>query len=177
MLVRVSPRPRGVVIVMLSCNLFVEMPLSGSVQWASAHRQRFVISHPPTNSCVLRGSRDAPLMLGSCDKSDAWGYTPQRFLTVRGTYFCLQSAGSGKPAKLGIVCTEEDSSWHLLPEEEPGLLTWLPDGQSVCLEANPDGTVSTGPCGGRAGRSESQWFQVEPKKSYVVAEAVQGKNE
>ncbi|CAA6664125.1 unnamed protein product [Spirodela intermedia] len=73
-----------------------------------------------------------------------------------------------------IVCTEEDSSWHLLPEEEPGLLTWLPDGQSVCLEANPDGTVSTGPCGGRAGRSESQWFQVEPKKSYVVAEVCAG---
>lgn len=151
--------------------------MPGSLQAASSRRRGFVISHPPTDSCVLRGSLGDPLKLGPCNQSDAWNYTPQRFLTVKGTYYCLQPRGPGKPAKLGIVCTEEDSSWELLPGEEPGLLTRLPDGQSVCLEANPDGTVFTGPCGGRTVKPESQWFQVDPQRSYVAAEVIQGKNE
>uniref|UniRef100_A0A1D1YMJ6 Apocytochrome f n=1 Tax=Anthurium amnicola TaxID=1678845 RepID=A0A1D1YMJ6_9ARAE len=145
-----------------------------AVQQAVSRRASKEIFHPSTGSCVLRKSLRDPLQLGPCVQSDAWSYTPQRFLTVKGTYLCLQAAGEGRPAKLGIICTEADSSWELAPGAKPRLETKLPSGGSLCLDVGVDGTVVTNPCGGGLGGGDTQWFDVVPKGEQQTACAGDG---
>ncbi|XP_020087941.1 uncharacterized protein LOC109709953 [Ananas comosus] len=104
------------------------------------------IYHPLTGSCVLRTSLSDPLKLGACDRSDAWKYTPQKFLVVGGTYFCLQAAASGEPARLSIICSESDSQWDLTPNAKSYVSTKLEDGSDLCLDVDSENTLVTNPC-------------------------------
>ncbi|MQM19200.1 hypothetical protein Taro_052201 [Colocasia esculenta] len=136
-----------------------------SPSYVSSRRSSNQIFHHPTGLCVLRKSLRDPLVLAPCDQSDSWNYTPQKFLTVKGTYFCLQAVDSHKPAKLGIICTEADSKWEKVHGNDArfSLLTTFPDGQSLCLDIDPSGTIVTNPCG-KTSESDSQWFEVIPTK-------------
>ncbi|OMO81585.1 hypothetical protein COLO4_23500 [Corchorus olitorius] len=66
----------------------------------SETRVHKVIFHPATGLCVLRKSYFEPLRLGPCTDSEAWTYSPQKNLLIKGTYFCLQADESGTTAKL-----------------------------------------------------------------------------
>ncbi|XP_068666326.1 glycosyl hydrolase 5 family protein-like [Aristolochia californica] len=130
----------------------------------SEARQYQVIFHPSTSQCVLRNSITDPLKLGPCTQSERWSYTPQKTLTVKGTYFCLQADNLSAPAKLGIICTSSSSKWELISESKMHLSTKLSNGSSVCLDAGPDGTILTNPCK-CLGRDQtcdpaSQWFKI-----------------
>ena len=77
-----------------------------------------VIFHPSTGLCVQRRSTSEPLTLGSCSEAEGWNYTPQKILTIKGTYFCLQAINIGKPAKLGIICTGPNSKWDITSDSK-----------------------------------------------------------
>lgn len=108
---------------------------------------------------MVRTTPNAPLKLGPCDKSDAWEYTPQKFLTVKGTYFCLQAVGSDKPAKLSFRCSESDTQWGLDSSSDSDVKTHmstnLRDGNSLCLAVGPEDVLFTSPCVS----SDAQLFQ------------------
>ncbi|PKA57398.1 hypothetical protein AXF42_Ash013585 [Apostasia shenzhenica] len=143
---------------------FLRVPSAGKITAVS--RPQLKILHPPTSVCIFRKSLTDPLTLAACGKCDSWKYTPQKFLTITGTYFCLQGVGPGLPAKLGVGCTVSDSQWFV--ESEPvtkHLSTKLPDGTKVCLDVGDDNTIITNPCRSQisdadAGADDSQWFEI-----------------
>jgi hypothetical protein len=136
-------------------------------------RTRTKIFHPPTGLCILRYRLTDPLTLGPCDYSDSWYYTPQNFLIVKGTYYCLQGVGPHHPARLNINCTPSNSAWEILSSyDKTYFSTVLEDGSKVCLDVDGNDRVITNPCNG--GReiaedqevaNDSQWFKLieEPR--------------
>ncbi|XP_077224901.1 uncharacterized protein LOC143858150 [Tasmannia lanceolata] len=122
------------------------------------------IFHPPTGLCVLRETYDKPLKLGPCAQSERWSYTPQKILTIKGTYFCLQAVDSSKPAKLGITCTDPGSKWDRISDSKNHLMTTLANGNSVCLDVDSTNTIITNSCkcqsGNRVCDSATQWFEI-----------------
>ncbi|KAE8710229.1 Cytochrome P450 86A2 [Hibiscus syriacus] len=123
-----------------------------------------VIFHPLTGLCVLRKSLLDPLRLGSCTDSDAWSYTSQKTLVVKGTYFCLEADESGTAAKLSIMCTDSSSKWEMISESKMHLSTKFKDGKSVCLDVSSDNTIITNSCKciskGNTCDPSSQWFKL-----------------
>lgn len=121
------------------------------------------IYHPPTSSCILRKLISDPLYLGPCTNSDPWSYTPQKLLMIKGTYFCLQATGPGKPVRLSIICTPEEMQWEVAGDSKrTNISSKLADGTAVCLDVEQDGTIVANPCS-RQGSAEgeeldSQWF-------------------
>ena len=114
---------------------------------AAGNKHHIVISHPSTNQCILRKSMYEPLLLGPCTESEAWGYTPQKTLKVKGTYFCLQAVGLGKPAKLSVVCNLPGSNWEIVSGvSKMYLSTRLEDGTTVCLDADSSNHIVTNTC-------------------------------
>ena len=105
-----------------------------------------VIFHPSTGLCVLRKSLTEPLRLGACTESEAWSYTPQKTLTLKGTYFCLQAIELGKPAKLGIVCTGSNSKWQTISDSKMYLSSKVNDGSTACLDVDSDNSIVTNTC-------------------------------
>ncbi|XP_020580072.1 uncharacterized protein LOC110024445 [Phalaenopsis equestris] len=128
-------------------------------------RPHHKIFHPPTNSCIYRHYQD-PLTLSPCDECDSWNYTPQKFLTVVGTYYCLKATGAGLPAKLVIACDVSDSQWTpLLGSQNVHLSTQLADGTVLCLDVDDDNNIVTNPCrsfssDSEAANGDSQWFEI-----------------
>ncbi|XP_065873829.1 glycosyl hydrolase 5 family protein-like [Euphorbia lathyris] len=123
-----------------------------------------VIFHPATGLCVLRKSLLDPLSLGPCSDSDAWKYTPQKTLTLKGTYFCLQADDLGKPAKLGIICTDSNSKWDIISDSRMHLSSKISNGTNVCLDVDSDNTIFVNTCKCMNKDStcdpESQWFKL-----------------
>ncbi|CAL5384187.1 unnamed protein product [Camellia sinensis] len=73
-------------------------------------KQHKVIFHPLTGQCLQRKSLLEPLNLDPCTDSKAWTYnTQQKTITIKGTYFCLQTDGLNKPVKLGVICSGSTS--------------------------------------------------------------------
>ncbi|XP_035542653.1 glycosyl hydrolase 5 family protein-like [Juglans regia] len=112
----------------------------------SQTRLHKLIFHPSTGLCVLRKSLQEPLRLGPCTDSDGWNYTPQKTLTVQGTYFCLQAQDLGKPARLGIVCSRSGSKWETASDSKMHLSTELDSGATVCLDVDSTNTIVTNTC-------------------------------
>ncbi|CAL9762363.1 unnamed protein product [Musa acuminata subsp. burmannicoides] len=130
-------------------------------------RPRTKIFHPSTGLCVTRRTMADPLKLGPCSASDSWRYTPQEFLMVTGTYFCLRAVGLGAPVRLGIICDPSDSRWQLVSgSEKTHLATNLTDGTEVCLDVDSDGCLVSNSCDGFHGgddehlQVDSQWFKL-----------------
>lgn len=123
-----------------------------------------IIFHPSTGLCILRKSLIEPLKLGPCDQSEAWSYTPQKTLVIKGTYFCLQVDGLGKPARLGIICSESNSKWEAISDSKMHLSSTLTDGTTVCLDIDSDNAVTTNLCKcisrDQSCDPSSQWFKV-----------------
>ena len=121
------------------------------------------IYHPSTSSCILRELVSDPLKLGPCTNSDPWSYTPQKNLLIKGTYFCLQATGLGKPVRLGVICTEENSQWEMVGDsKKTHLSSKLADGTAICLDVEQDGTIVSNPCRRQASGEErdNQWFDM-----------------
>lgn len=123
------------------------------------------IFHPATGLCVARKSLFEPLKLAPCDQTEGWSYTPRRTLVIKGTYFCLQVDGLGKPAILGIVCSDSNSKWEPTSESMMHLSSRPSNGTTVCLDIDSDHTVITNPCNCMNGADQScdpssQWFKI-----------------
>ena len=143
----------------------MDLKLPTAKDYITRRRPITRIYHPPTRSCILRNLVTDPLKLGPCTDSDPWSYTPQKFLMIKGTYFCLQAIGEGKLVRLSVICTPEDTQWEMIRDSErTHLSTKLADGTAVCLDIKQDGTIVSNPCrrqGSADGEEfDSQWFRV-----------------
>ncbi|KAK4264971.1 hypothetical protein QN277_026082 [Acacia crassicarpa] len=123
-----------------------------------------VIFHPLTGLCVQRKSLLDPLTLGSCSQAEGWNHTPQKILTVKGTYFCLQANDLGMPAKLGVICSGPNSKWDIISESKMHLSSKLTDGSSVCLDVDSNNNLVTNTCKclnrDPSCDPSSQWFKL-----------------
>ncbi|XP_022876759.1 uncharacterized protein LOC111394950 [Olea europaea var. sylvestris] len=123
-----------------------------------------VIFHPMTGLCIKRKSIYEHLVLGPCSEAEAWTYTPQKTLTVMGTYFCLQADGLALPAKLGVICSYASSKWETISDSKMHLSSKLADGSGVCLDINSNNVVVTNACKCLNRNSTcdpgSQWFKI-----------------
>ncbi|GFQ00686.1 endoglucanase e1 [Phtheirospermum japonicum] len=133
-------------------------------------RPHKLLFHPMTGLCVKWQSFFDPLALGPCSEAAAWKYTPQEILTIKGTYFCLQTDELGQPAKLGIFCTEDNSKWEAISDSKMHLSSKLEDGNSVCLDIDSDNTIITNNCKCLDKNSKcdpaSQWFKIIDSTRY-----------
>eukprot|EP00268_Persea_americana_P030874 TRINITY_DN2996_c1_g1_i3.p1 TRINITY_DN2996_c1_g1~~TRINITY_DN2996_c1_g1_i3.p1 ORF type:complete len:174 (-),score=21.80 TRINITY_DN2996_c1_g1_i3:70-591(-) len=115
-------------------------------------------------ACVVRKSLFEPLKLGPCDQTEAWSYTPQKTLVIKGTYFCLQADCLGEPAKLGIICSESNSKWELISDSKMHISSMLTNGTTVCLDIDSDNNVVTNLCKclsrDQSCDPSSQWFKI-----------------
>ena len=157
-----------------ACLLSCEMPGPG-LSDAKPHKAIF---HPATGLCVVRKSVFGPLTLGPCMESDSWTYTPQKTLMMKGTYFCLQAYGPGKPAKLGIVCTEPGSNWETISDSKMHLVTKLDDGTTVCLDIDSsNNNIVTNACkclnGDNRCDPASQWFKIVNATNILTRPVIQ----
>lgn len=126
--------------------------------------------HPPTNQCVIRQLPDEPLKLGSCSKTDIWEYISESTLRVKGTYFCLQAVGVGKPTKLSTICDVLGTSWDIASTSasQTYLYTQLDDGTElgiiVCLDIDSSGNLISNDCKcdfeGTVCDPGNQWFEI-----------------
>ncbi|CAA3008765.1 hydrolase, hydrolyzing O-glycosyl compounds [Olea europaea subsp. europaea] len=123
-----------------------------------------VIFHPKTGLCIKRKSIYEHLVLGPCSEAEAWTYTPQKTLTIMGTYFCLQADGLALPAKLGVICSYASSKWETISDSKMHLSSKLADGSGVCLDIDSNNVVVTNACKCLNRNSTcdpgSQWFKI-----------------
>ncbi|KAJ4970316.1 hypothetical protein NE237_003415 [Protea cynaroides] len=140
----------------------IQIPLQGP--GISNLKTYKIILHTSTGLCVHRNPVTKSLSLGSCAESEAWDYTPEKILMVKGTYGCLQADGVGKPAKLGFLCTDTNSKWEPISDSKMHFSTKLSNGRTVCLDVDSNNAFLTNPC---KCLSEdhlcdpgSQWFKI-----------------
>ncbi|GLU03175.1 hypothetical protein SLE2022_203900 [Rubroshorea leprosula] len=123
-----------------------------------------VIFHPATGLCIQRKSLLEPLRLGDCSESEAWSYTTQKSLVIKGTYFCIQADELEKPAKLGVICSDSNSLWETISDSKMHLSSKLSNGTSVCLDVDSSNTVVINTCKCLSEDNmcdpASQWFKL-----------------
>ncbi|KAL4570148.1 hypothetical protein LXL04_025799 [Taraxacum kok-saghyz] len=142
----------------------VQSPLQGP--GLSNTRPHKIIFHPSTGLCVQRQmfSFFKPLTLGPCSGAEHWDYTPRETLTIKGTYYCLQSDGIGKKAKLGLICTDYSSKWEPISASKLHLSSKISNGTSVCLDIDSNNNIVTNNCKCLTNDNNcdpsSQWFKI-----------------
>ncbi|GAB2280559.1 hypothetical protein Dimus_015186 [Dionaea muscipula] len=108
-----------------------------------------MIFHPATGLCILRPVLFQPLRLGPCSESEAWNHDAEAgTLTIRGSFFCLQGAGTDEFARLGIFCWKNNPSsrWAAISESKMHLMTRLDDETMACLDVNSENQIITSAC-------------------------------
>lgn len=102
--------------------------------------------------------------IGSCYLSDGWKYTPQKILSIKGTYFCMQAGSEGMPATLGIMCSDPNSRWEMISDSKLHLSSKLSDDSNVCLDVDDNNNIVTNACKclsrDRTCDPSSQWFKL-----------------
>jgi hypothetical protein len=131
----------------------------------SENNEHQIIFHPLTGLCVLKESMPEPLRLGPCNSSEAWSYTAQKSLSLKGTNLCLQVDGLGKPAKLGSDdCTDSGSQWETISDSKMHLSSEVGNATSFCLDVDSDRSIVTNTCKclnkDTTCDPESQWFKL-----------------
>jgi hypothetical protein len=124
-----------------------------------------LIFHPLTGLCVIRKSLLEPLQLGPCFLSDGWDYTPQKVLSIKGTYYCIQAQKEGMPATLSIQCSNPNSQWDIISDSKLHLSSKTSSGSTdVCLDVNEKNAIVTNACkclrNDQSCDPASQWFKL-----------------
>ncbi|KAJ1392849.1 Ricin B, lectin domain [Sesbania bispinosa] len=143
----------------------IQLPFQGpSLLEAKPYK---VIFHPLTGLCILRKSilvDPLRLGLGPCSNSDAWEYTTQKILSIKGTNLCLQAEKEGKQAKLGTSCSGPDSGWEMISDSKMHLSYKVNNDSSVCLDIDGNNIIVTNTCKclsiDKTCDPESQWFKL-----------------
>ncbi|KAL8267097.1 hypothetical protein R6Q59_004441 [Mikania micrantha] len=127
-------------------------------------RPHKIIFHPATGLCVIRQSFFKPLALGPCTGAEHWDYTPKKTLTIKGTYYCLQTDGVGKTAKLGLICSDSSSKWEPISASKLHLSSETNNGSVVCLDVDSENNIVTNNCrcltNDKICDPASQWFKI-----------------
>ena len=124
----------------------------------SERNKHKIIYHPSTGLCIQR----KPVMgvqLGNCLESNHWTYTPEKSLTIKGSYFCLQAQGLNSPARLSIQCAGMGTSWTPISDSKLHLSATLRKSSNVCLDVDSNNNVITSKCKCLSKDSNSSvWF-------------------
>lgn len=140
----------------------LQLPFQGpGITEGSPHK---LIFHPLTGLCVIRKSLVEPLMLGPCSLSDGWNYSPQKTLSIKGTYFCIQAQKQGVPAILSIMCSDPNSIWDMISDSKLHLSSNINNGTKVCLDVDDNNVIVTNACkclsNDHTCDPASQWFKL-----------------
>ncbi|KAI3874365.1 hypothetical protein MKW92_036305 [Papaver armeniacum] len=108
------------------------------------------------------------LKLGSCSTiNETWNYNPQKDISIKGSYFCIQADGIGKPAKLGLTSIDTNSQWEMVSESNMHLQSKLTDkhNTAVCLDVGSNNIIVTNSCkclsrDKKMCDPSSQWFKI-----------------
>ncbi|KHG22500.1 Endoglucanase E1 [Gossypium arboreum] len=123
-----------------------------------------VIFHPLTGLCVLRKQSGSSLSLGPCTDSEAWNYSPQKTLELKGTQLCLQADEPGTMVKLGTICGGSNSRWETISDSKMHLSLKLGNVTSVCMDIDSNNNVVVADCKCLNDDSQcdpkSQWFKL-----------------
>ncbi|KAG6529317.1 glycosyl hydrolase 5 family protein-like [Zingiber officinale] len=126
-----------------------------------------ILFHPATGLCVLRKSTlFQPLELGPCTESEAWSYTEQQTLALKNKLLCLKADDIGKPATLGIICSDSQSKWEFVSDSKMHISSKkVSENTSLCLDVEPESNrIVTNPCKCLSQEDkcdpESQWFKM-----------------
>ncbi|XP_030545046.1 glycosyl hydrolase 5 family protein-like [Rhodamnia argentea] len=123
-----------------------------------------VIFHPLTGLCILRRSRSSLLVLGPCEYSEPWNYTPQNALQLVGKLLYLRAVELGSPASLGMTPTDPGVKWEMISASRMHLSSKARDGSTVCLGVSAGNTVVVEACKCLSDDSScdpaSQWFKL-----------------
>ncbi|KAK2438462.1 glycosyl hydrolase 5 family protein [Trifolium repens] len=141
----------------------LQLPFQGpGITIGNPHK---LIFHPLTGLCVIRKSLQEPLELGPCFLSDGWEYTPQKVLSIKGTYYCIQAQKEGMPATLSIQCSNPNSQWDMISDSKLHLSSKTSTGSTdVCLDVNEKNVIVTNACkclsNDQSCDPASQWFKL-----------------
>ncbi|XP_026441305.1 glycosyl hydrolase 5 family protein-like isoform X2 [Papaver somniferum] len=157
----------------------VQVPLQGpGISETTPYK---IIYHPSTGLCVnIKKSLFEPLELGSCLSTEAWDYTPQKHITLKGAdNLCLQGDGIAKPVKLGNICTDSNSKWETISESKMHLQAKLADEKNtaVCLDIDSNNNIVTNSCKCLSRDNmcdpSSQWFKIVNSTRSTSSSAVE----
>ncbi|XP_023768356.1 glycosyl hydrolase 5 family protein [Lactuca sativa] len=131
--------------------------------------QHKIIFHPSTGLCIQIHS----MKLAPCSNAQAWEYTLQNMLIVKGTNYCLQANGVHMQVKLGTMCTNISSKWEAISSSKMHLSSKINNGIMVCLDIDYENTIVTNNCkclnNDKLCDPASQWFKVINSTSVEVA--------
>ncbi|XP_072958859.1 glycosyl hydrolase 5 family protein-like isoform X1 [Typha angustifolia] len=134
-----------------------------------------LIFHPLTGLCILKKSLLEPLILGPCSGTEAWTYTAQNTLSLKDQILCLKAEGNGKPAMLGIICSDSRSKWEFISDSKMHISSNISSTSGrLCLDVGDDGyTIITSPCKCLSKTQEcdpqSQWFKLVSSTRSIVS--------
>uniref|UniRef100_A0A0D6R3H6 Ricin B lectin domain-containing protein n=1 Tax=Araucaria cunninghamii TaxID=56994 RepID=A0A0D6R3H6_ARACU len=124
-----------------------------------------MVFHPATGMCLQRYSLlGLDIILGPCTETDAWRYTEDKTMMLKGTNLCIQAHELGKKARLGIVCAGDNTKWEMISSSKLHLTTTLENGSRVCLDGSSSPSVMINECKCLSGDSScdpgNQWFKI-----------------
>jgi hypothetical protein len=138
-----------------------------------------VLFHPATGMCVVRSSSSPAL--GPCNETEAWTYsTQQQTLALRDTSSptCLRADAAGKPARLGVACSDALARWRLVSDSKMHVAVNATGSDGLlCLDVGADGlSVVTNPCrclsADHSCDPESQWFKLVTSTRSVASKSM-----
>nr|KYP75747.1 Endoglucanase E1 [Cajanus cajan] len=138
----------------------LQLPYQGPGLLEAEHK---VIFHPLTGLCILIKSQQ--LVLGSCSNSEAWEYTIQKVLSLKGANStCLLADGEGKQAKVGNECLGPNSIWEMISDSKLHLSSKINNASDVCLDVDANNNIVTNACkclsDDKRCDPTSQWFKL-----------------
>lgn len=113
----------------------------------SESNEHQTIFHLLTGLCVLKESMHEPLRLGPCNSSEAWSYTTQKSLSLKGINLYLQVDGLGSQQNLAVMIARA-----LVHNGKPSqILRCISfrkarNATSFCLDVDSDRIIMTNTC-------------------------------
>lgn len=117
---------------------------------------------------MLQNSLDlTKVILGLCNESQPWSYTPDNTLTLKDKSLCLENTGQNAPViKLGeSSCSSPNlSKWETISASNM-LLAAKSTNNSLCLDVDEANNIMAGNCKCVNGEDSScdpisQWFKI-----------------
>ncbi|GLJ13227.1 hypothetical protein SUGI_0208150 [Cryptomeria japonica] len=131
----------------------------------SEHSPYQMIYHPATGMCLQRDTLlSLDLILGPCTETDAWTYTEDKNIMLKGTFFCIEAGGLGEQARMGIFCDDDNTKWDMISDSKLHLSATVGNGSTVCLDGSSSPSVVTNECKCLSKDSScepgDQWFKI-----------------
>ncbi|XP_076938600.1 glycosyl hydrolase 5 family protein-like isoform X2 [Bidens hawaiensis] len=128
-----------------------------------------ILFHPSTGLCMQSNSTS----LGPCSNAVRLDYTPDKFIRVKDTNYCLEAYEVNTLLQV-IMCDDDLSSkWEAISASKMHLSSITKNGTIVCLDIDSNNTIVTNYCkclsDDYSCDPSSQWFKVINSTSFSIA--------